>query len=50
MDEYEEVLKPMSDVCSNCIDDVIVYSNSWLEHLADLIRVIRRFGEVGLTL
>ncbi len=46
----EEVLKPVSDVCSNYIDDVIVYSDSWSEHLADLTRVIKRLGEVGLTI
>ena len=40
----------MSDVCSNYIDDVIVYSDSWSEHLADLTRVIKRLGEVGLTI
>ncbi len=46
----EEVLKPVSDVCSNYIDDVIVYSDSWSEHLTDLTRVIKRLGEVGLTI
>ncbi len=40
----------MSDVCSNYIDDVIVYSDSWSEHLADLTRVIKRLGEVRLTI
>ncbi len=44
----EEVLRPVSDVCSNYIDDVVVYSAGWEEHLVDLVRVIECLGKAGL--
>ena len=45
----ENVLRPVSDVCSNYIDDVIVFSRSWEEHLKDLMRVIECLGKAGLV-
>ncbi len=45
----ENVLRPVSDVCSNYIDDVIVFSRSWEEHLKDLVRVIQCLGKAGLV-
>ncbi len=44
----EEVQRPVSDVCSNYIDDVVVYSAGWEEHLVDLVRVIECLGKAGL--
>ncbi len=44
----EEVLRPVSEVCSNCIDDVVVFSAGWEEHLVDLVRVIECLGKAGL--
>ncbi len=32
----EEVLRPMNNVCSNYVDDVLVYSKSWEVHLKDI--------------
>ncbi len=43
----EEVLKPVSSVARNYIDDVIVFSNDWETHLRDLKDVIVRLGKVG---
>ncbi len=46
----EEVLTPVNKVCKNYIDDVVVYSACWDDHLVDLANVIRCLGEAGLTL
>ncbi len=46
----EEVLKPVNEICKNYVDDVVVFSNSWVEHLNDLRRVISCLGAAGLTL
>ena len=45
----EEVLIPVNQVCKNYIDDVVVYSACWDDHLIDLANVIRCLGEAGLT-
>ncbi len=44
----EVVLRPVSDVCRNYINDVVVYSAGWEEHLVDLVRVIECLGKAGL--
>ncbi len=38
----ELVLKPVADVFSNYIDDVIVFSGSWEYHLVDVEREVFR--------
>ena len=45
----EEVLTPVNKVCKNYIDDVVVYSACWDDHLVDLANVIRCLGEAGFT-
>ena len=37
------------DGCEAYIDDVIVYSNSWQEHIAQLQMLLSRFSEANLT-
>ena len=38
------------DRCEAYIDDVIVYSNTWKEHLTQLRRLLSRFSEANLTI
>ena len=45
----EEVLTPVNKVCKNYIDDVVVYSACWDDHLVDLANIIRCLGEAGFT-
>ena len=44
----EEVLRPVSDCSSNCIDDVLVYSGNWKEQVRHLEEVIKYFKGAGL--
>ncbi len=44
----EQVLKPVKGCSRNYIDDVIVFSNSWNEHLRDVSRVLDVLKEAGL--
>ncbi len=44
----ERVLRPVSDVSCNYIDDVVVYSESWEKHVSDLSSVLRVLSEAGL--
>ncbi len=48
--QLEEVIKPVKEVPSTYIDDVIIYSGDWKRHLVDVERVIRCFGEAGLKI
>ena len=45
----DQVLVNMMDFARAYIDDVVVYSESWEEHLRHLQTVLERFWEVGLT-
>ncbi len=45
-----EVLTPVREVCKNYIDDVVVYSSCWEDHLVDLGNVVRCLGDAGFTL
>ncbi len=39
----ESVLKPVESVCRNYIDDVVVYSGNWDDHIRDLGKVLKPF-------
>ena len=45
----ERVLQPVSDFAAVYIDDIIVFSNSWTEHLEHLEAVFQCFQNAGLT-
>ena len=38
------------DVCEACIDDVIIYSNSWETHLQIMRKFFQRLSEANLTI
>lgn len=44
------VLRGCEDCSAAYLDDVVIYSNSWEEHLHHLERVLGRIQEAGLTL
>ncbi len=44
----EDVLRPCQDVIGVYIDDVLVYSDKWTEHLEALDRVLCCLKEAGL--
>ncbi len=46
----ENVLKPVSDCCRNYVDDVVIYSRTWSDHLYHLRKVIECLGASGLTI
>ncbi len=46
----EEVLKSVGNICKNYVDDVVVYSGSWSDHLKHLQEVITCLGSAGLTI
>ena len=46
----EQVLRPVRDSTCNYIDDVIIFSNSWEEHLVHLEGVLECIREAGLTI
>jgi len=46
----KEVIKPVKEVASTYIDDVIIYSGDWKRHLVDVERVVRCLGEAGLKI
>ncbi len=46
----EDVLKPVSSVARNYIDDVIVFSKDWESHLMDVRSVVECLGKVGLKI
>ncbi len=46
----ESVLKPVAECCRNYVDDVVIYSHSWSEHLVHLGRVIECLGASGLSI
>ena len=45
----EKVLAPVADCAAVYIDDVIIFSSSWKEHLDHLVRVFECFRLAGLT-
>ena len=45
----ERVLRPVASFCAVYIDDIIVFSDSWEQHLEHLRRVFQCFREAGLT-
>ena len=46
----EQVLRPVRDSTCNYIDDVIIFSNSWEEHLVHLEGVLECIRKAGLTI
>lgn len=42
------MLAEVADCCANYIDDVIVFSMSWEEHLTHLHSVLKCLGKAGL--
>ncbi len=46
----ESVLKPVNDCCKNYVDDVIIYSSNWSDHLSHIKRIIECLGASGLTI
>ena len=46
----EKVLQPVSYCSKNYVDDVVVFSRSWEEHLSHLRAVIVCLGEAGFTI
>ncbi len=46
----ESVLKPVSSCCRNYVDDVVIYSRTWHEHLTHLRQVIGCLSASGLTI
>ncbi len=45
----EEILTPVKSVCKNYIDNVVVSSSCWEDHLADLFNVVKCLGEADFT-
>ena len=45
----EQVLASVADCAAVYIDDVIIFSSSWQEHLKHLARVFESFRQAGLT-
>ncbi len=45
----ENVLKPVSDCCRNYVDDIIIYSSNWSDHLSHR-KVIECLSVSGLTI
>ncbi len=46
----EAVLEPVSSMCCNYIDDVVVYSVNWEQHMKDLRSVIECLGDAGFKI
>ncbi len=46
----EDVLKPVSYYFKNYVDDVVIYSKCWSDHLVHLRSVIECLGAAGLTI
>ncbi len=42
--------KPVSSKCCNYVDDVVVFSESWVQHLNDLKSVIECLGDAGFKI
>ena len=43
------VLNGMQDRCSSCVDDVLIYSGEWKEHLGHIEEVLAKLKDAGLT-
>ncbi len=46
----EVVLEPVKHIACNYIDDVVIFSESWDQHMHDLKSVIQCLGVAGLTI
>lgn len=46
----DQVLQGAEDYCAAYLDDVVIYSRSWEEHLRHLTRILLKIGDAGLTL
>ncbi|XP_029919926.1 uncharacterized protein LOC115368085 [Myripristis murdjan] len=44
------VLSGMGTFCAAYLDDIVIYSNSWQEHLTHLKEVLQRIKQAGLTI
>lgn len=45
----KDVVEDMSDLADAYLDDLIVFSNSWSDHLSHLRLLLSRLKELGLT-
>ena len=45
----EKVLQPVNDCASVYIDDIVVFSNTWKDHITHLSRVLDCIRQAGLT-
>ena len=43
----DQVLEPVRDFAGAYIDDILIYSNSWEEHIEHLRRVLIELGSTG---
>ncbi len=46
----DQVLQGCEDWSAAYLDDVVIHSNSWVEHLQHLQQILKRIEEAGLTL
>eukprot|EP00063_Salmo_salar_P026974 XP_014001809.1 PREDICTED: uncharacterized protein LOC106572279 [Salmo salar] len=46
----DKVLQDCDDYCAAYLDDVVIYSHSWEEHIQHLSRVLGKIHDAGLTL
>ena len=46
----DKVLQDCDDYCAAYLDDVVIYSHSWEEHIQHLSSVLGKIHEAGLTL
>jgi len=44
----DKVLSKAKDCAVNYIDDVLVYSNNWNDHMKDLNKVLKCLGDAGV--
>ena len=42
-------LGDLSDICGVYVDDIVIYSNTWEEHLTHIATVLNRLHESNLT-
>lgn len=46
----DQVLQECEDCCSAYLDDVVIYNNTWKEHLQHLCHVLEKIHKARLTL